>query len=241
MPLADNARMEATTSNQQLPDVLPEEPPWWTHGLCVRIKWHPSSYRPDEMYNINDYMSMRYRKSQETIWDPAFNEQSSSYTKSNHTLWYPFSSREDFEFAEYVTAVGLSNSEIDSLITLVTTSWSSGPSKISFKSSRDISAVLSKARQSSIQFQEHKVTESYRAKDGTTVTETFSFWCRPLMPVLKDLLSDPVIESSFERYPSKRYLIRNGDILDLIDDVDCGSDWWDGQVRSFFVDLRLCQ
>lgn len=31
---------------------------WWKHGLCVRIHWHPSSYRPDEMHTVDQYLAI---------------------------------------------------------------------------------------------------------------------------------------------------------------------------------------
>jgi hypothetical protein len=53
------------------------------------------------------------------------------------------------------------------------------------------------------------------------------------MAWLQEFIKDPALAKVFNWYPVRKYLVdEHGKETRLWDDVDCGEDWWDVQVRS---------
>ena len=45
------------------------------------------------------------------------------------------------------------------------------------------------------------------------------------------VVKDPKLCRLFSWYPVRKYIVKDGREIQILDDIDCGSDWWDVQVH----------
>ena len=84
-----------------------------------------------------------------------------------------------------------------------------------------------------LKFEERTVEESYTSRYGEQVTESFPIHIRPVMKWIKEMVRDPLISQLMRWYPVKKYLVyADGNAEQFLDDLDCGSKWWDAQVNT---------
>jgi hypothetical protein len=129
---------EVNGTNQNDEDCLPEPP---TNAPTIRIEHHPNSGLPDVVLTLDEYVA-RTNATVEQLYDlsnPAGVETNEAHNSSTHPPWYPFRTQADFDFAEFVSMLRLSNPEIDALIKRHKTVWmpSNVQANITFNSHRD--------------------------------------------------------------------------------------------------------
>ena len=80
------------------------------------------------------------------------------------------------------------------------------------------------------QFQECKFNCRYKSTTGELVVEELVVHVHPVMDWIGELVKDHNICQIMKWYPVHKYLVKNREEIQIWDDVDCGSDWWDIQV-----------
>lgn len=100
----------------------------------VRIKYHESSNKSEDILTLDEYLLTSSAK----IYDVT-----EEITK---TWWHPFKSSADFTFAEWTSSKGHSKQDFNRLQKLVDSEWSNHGSKISFKSYSEFEKTLEHAK-----------------------------------------------------------------------------------------------
>lgn len=52
------------------------------------------------------------------------------------------------------------------------------------------------------------------------------------MTWISEMVRDSNISRIIKWYPAKKYIVEEGVQLQMRDDIECGQDWWDIQVRG---------
>jgi hypothetical protein len=55
------------------------------------------------------------------------------------------------------------------------------------------------------------------------------------MDWILELTKDRKLAQSFNWYPVRKYVVKDGEETEFLDDVDCGDGWWQVQVRLLDV------
>ncbi len=104
--------------------------PWVEQEDDFKIEFHPHASSTPKRYRFEDF-----KKEDEARPPPAV----------PCKPWLPFSSRIDFEFAEFCAEVGLNSSQLDSVLQLVQRIVAD-PKQLSFRSAADVRAAWENAK-----------------------------------------------------------------------------------------------
>lgn len=82
-----------------------------------------------------------------------------------------------------------------------------------------------------MQFEEIKVSASYQDCRRNLVEEEYTTHIRDIMACIREVIRDESLQENFLLYPTRKYMYQDGSEVRFWDDLDCGKDWWDIQVR----------
>lgn len=75
------------------------------------------------------------------------------------------------------------------------------------------------------------MSASYVSHNGELVTENYTSHICPVMEWISDLVTDTSLCQVINWFPQKKWLVDKDGKKELYDDLECGEDWWDKQVR----------
>ncbi|KAJ7125530.1 hypothetical protein C8R43DRAFT_1146762, partial [Mycena crocata] len=142
--------------------------------------------------------------------------------------WAPFPSRADFEWAE--TMYMASNATIATQLKGMHSNWCSN-SNLMIKSVDDLRKYLDRAKHYVVPFRELEFDEIFEGEIWH-----FMFCYRNPWDWLLDLVSDPTLADEIVWYPSRKYLVVDGNRQRLRDEPYNSDRWWEMQSELPLVD-----
>jgi len=149
--------------------------------------------------------------------------------------WEPFRTRLDFEFAEIALSAALNKDHTEALIKLVHRCVNDRDS-FTLKGHTDLSQIWEGASHKLTPFQKTTVTVPYQGTD-----QSFDVHARPLWDWALDLLSDPLLSSSFT-WDAQRLFKYDKDetFVRFFHEPWTGNRFWDIQVGCIMYPLFSC-
>ncbi|RDX39862.1 hypothetical protein OH76DRAFT_1367092 [Lentinus brumalis] len=180
--------------------------PWIEQEDDFKIEFHPHASSTPKRYRFEDF-----KKEDEARPPPVVPRKP----------WLPFSSRIDFEFAEFCAEVGLNTSQLDSVLQLVQRIVAD-PKQLSFRSAADVRAAWENAKSHQPAFQKTVIEVPY--KKGTL---EFDVHCRSLWQWALALIRDPTLAHKINWHAVKQYKFTNGAWMRFWDEPNTADYWWD--------------
>ncbi|KAK0471799.1 hypothetical protein IW261DRAFT_1571685 [Armillaria novae-zelandiae] len=136
--------------------------------ICT--EYHPHSNRPPRLDKVEEFQPQT---------------KPSATLSSDDKPWSPFSSRDDFELAEWILESGINQGDIDALLTMMTKRGGQVPS---FQNHRELIAMWKKAAHLCTTFESTMFTVPLKGEDYK-----FTVYHRDLWAWTLDILQDPLL------------------------------------------------
>ncbi|KAJ6499836.1 hypothetical protein DFH09DRAFT_1336383 [Mycena vulgaris] len=135
--------------------------------------------------------------------------------------WAPFPSRADFEWAEsvYMMPTDIIKAQLKGLHS----NWCR-ETNIKIQTADELKTYLDRTKSYVVEFHEHKFDEVFEDE-----IHHFRFFYRNPWDWLLDLVSDPTLADDIVWYPSRKYLVIDGNRQRLRDEFCNADKWWDMQ------------
>ncbi|KAJ7107381.1 hypothetical protein C8R44DRAFT_528978, partial [Mycena epipterygia] len=186
--------------------------------IHIKIEYHPHSGKPPDIIPLDvtcggESTSARLRR---------------QLVPAGRPPWAPFPSRADFEWGE--TVYMLPAEIIKAQLKGLHSNWCRD-TNITIQTVEELKVYLERTK--SYVFHEHEFEETF---DGEIYR--FRFFYRDPWDWLLDLVSDPTLADDIVWYPSRKYLVIDGNQQRLRDEFYNSDKWWDMQ-NSLPVVARL--
>nr|GAT48876.1 predicted protein [Mycena chlorophos] len=229
------------------PDSLPDEGPAWTDLPLVDTS--PPSHTPSPTSDPNpdgpDPREIRRifhpDSGRETVYQTRYDYRKSRMppkrrAATNSKPWQPFSSRLDFEVADFVQRAMLNKGQTEALISLIRR-CASNIDNFTLHTQRDLERVWDLAAGTVTKFVRSTVKVDFQ-----DASQNFEMHAKPLWSWALDIIRDPQLADFLVWDPERDYVLKDGEYVRFLTEPWTANLWWDIQTNLVpkSPDRKLC-